>query len=669
MSYLRLSNETTDSCDYKIYLSNPFNQDYYRQIRITSTDYGASASSIKNYVVYKNAPDSGTSHYVRGVVDDGMSAGRTYTLYAYAQAANGTWYLAGEDTITTLDNSGGKYDYGFKSVEVTTEEPHKIGDEIEIVADVKNYKSSAGPDYKVEVRDKNGALLNKDYEKALDGKDSDKAFLYPVIELDQVEDGYIEYTVSIKADESGWTEVDDSDNEKTIEIQVIVDGDDSFSSATTISFGEIITGTIDQYDDQDYYLIDDIPSDCDAFIIMIDYDDVPHDGDYDCNIYAYDKDRNKMGKVNGTVAGLTYMVVPTTGSRHYVRVDFDGDFISKEKQQYNLSTMAISTISVEQTHNINTAAEIHEWDHFLETIKGDEKDYYKITPVHDNKLRFVVQADTYDDDYLVTLLDKNKNELDHDKGSSPLTVEYDLEEGKQYYIEVAPETTDCFTRSRYLMHVEIDGVGGGGVAYPGSYERHTLENMPLTELLNVSIPADLSKPVSVMLLPPFKKITYQAGVSTESPNLHTTFNFDNDGFQGVSINGISYTFGEDNKAFALLGDGLANYFHNKSFHSVTISTGDISYDKNTNTISITEFQIQDSKQISSGKYVYTRLSISESINLDDLLLALALALVGVAIIAFAPGVIAAAASSATAAATLAVLGNVAAYLAPRLAEI
>jgi len=664
MSYLRLSNETTDSCDYKIYLSNPFNQDYYRQIRITSTDYGASASSIKNYVVYKNAPDSGTSHYVRGVVDDGMSAGRTYTLYAYAQAANGTWYLAGEDTITTLDNSGGKYDYGFKSVEVTTEEPHKIGDEIEIVADVKNYKSSAGPDYKVEVRDKNGALLNKDYEKALDGKDSDKAFLYPVIELDQVEDGYIEYTVSIKADESGWTEVDDSDNEKTIEIQVIVDGDDSFSSATTISFGEIITGTIDQYDDQDYYLIDDIPSDCDAFIIMIDYDDVPHDGDYDCNIYAYDKDRNKMGKVNGTVAGLTYMVVPTTGSRHYVRVDFDGDFISKEKQQYNLSTMAISTISVEQTHNINTAAEIHEWDHFLETIKGDEKDYYKITPVHDNKLRFVVQADTYDDDYLVTLLDKNKNELDHDKGSSPLTVEYDLEEGKEYYIEVAPKTTDCFTSSRYLMNVEIDGVGGQNY----SNERSTLQHMPLTTLLHQSIPSNLSKSVSVPLTP-FSKITYQAGVCTENPNLHTTFNFDNGDFQGLSINGASYTFGEENKAFKALGGKIAKYLHNNGFNSVTVTIGGVEYNSITNTISITEFQIQDSKYItSSGDYVYTSLSLSESIDLD-LLKGLALALVGVAIIAFAPGVIAAAASSATAAAILAVLGNVAAYLAPRLAEI
>ncbi len=33
-----------------------------------------------------------------------MSAGRTYTLYAYAQAQNGTWYLAGSADITMKSN-------------------------------------------------------------------------------------------------------------------------------------------------------------------------------------------------------------------------------------------------------------------------------------------------------------------------------------------------------------------------------------------------------------------------------------------------------------------------------------------------------------------------------------------------------------------------------------
>ena len=46
MAYLRLSNPTTNSCEYKIQLSSPFNQDYYKQIRITSTDYGQSATNM-----------------------------------------------------------------------------------------------------------------------------------------------------------------------------------------------------------------------------------------------------------------------------------------------------------------------------------------------------------------------------------------------------------------------------------------------------------------------------------------------------------------------------------------------------------------------------------------------------------------------------------------------
>ncbi|MDD3394225.1 MAG: hypothetical protein PHG19_06245 [Anaerotignum sp.] len=161
------------------------------------------------------------------------------------------------------------------------------------------------------------------------------------------------------------------------------------------------------------------------------------------------------------------MKVPKTGSRCYVCVDFDGDFTSKERQKYSLTTMAISTISVDQTNSINTAAEIHEGMHFLETIRGNEKDYYKITPVGDRKLRFVVQPDLRDNKYSVTLLDKNKNVLDSDTASSPLIVEYDLEAGKEYYIEVAPKTTNCFTSSKYLMYVEIDGIGGGGT--PDNY--------------------------------------------------------------------------------------------------------------------------------------------------------------------------------------------------------
>lgn len=43
MAKLRLSNPTTDSCDFRVTLSNPFNTHYYRQLVITKAYYGKSA--------------------------------------------------------------------------------------------------------------------------------------------------------------------------------------------------------------------------------------------------------------------------------------------------------------------------------------------------------------------------------------------------------------------------------------------------------------------------------------------------------------------------------------------------------------------------------------------------------------------------------------------------
>lgn len=460
MSYLELSNPTTDSCDYEVYLSSPFNQDYYIQIRITSTDYGASTSNVRDYVVYKDAPANGTSHYVRDVVDDGMSAGKRYTLYAYAQAANGTWYLAGEDTIRTLDDDGEKYDYGFKEIEIRTDPPYNFGDEIKIAATVLNYRSSIGPDYIVELRDKNGDLLDEDSEPALDGDEDGVAFLYPVLSIEQVEDGRIEYTLRIVADESGWVETDSGDNAETVEVEVSIDGNDDFSTAKPISLDYSLTGTIDQDNDQDYFVIEDIPDDCEAFMVMIDYNDVPHEGDYDCDIYVYDENENRMCTINGVDAGTTYAKVPVTGTTHYIRIDFDGDFTSSFEQQYNMTVAAIPVSYVEHSGDIDNATEIHEGMNVLGEITDSEEYFYTITPVADRKLKFVVQADDRGYDYSIILMDENEDELDSDTGASPVFAEYDLEEGKQYFIKVSPEDNATIENSIYLLSVEVPDVGG-----------------------------------------------------------------------------------------------------------------------------------------------------------------------------------------------------------------
>lgn len=101
---LTLSNAQHYECDFSVYLSNDWNSTYYREVRITSTDYGDSTNSVSSYVEGRTAPSTGTSNYCNGVVDNGMSPGNSYTLYAYALPANNdTWWLAGSDTITMQD--------------------------------------------------------------------------------------------------------------------------------------------------------------------------------------------------------------------------------------------------------------------------------------------------------------------------------------------------------------------------------------------------------------------------------------------------------------------------------------------------------------------------------------------------------------------------------------
>lgn len=99
MAYLKLANPTTNSCGFTVKLSNPFNRAYYKELRITGTNYGSSTSRVDSYVESRMEGNS-SSAYVEDMVNYGMNTGKTYTLYAYAQAANGTWYLAGSDTIT-----------------------------------------------------------------------------------------------------------------------------------------------------------------------------------------------------------------------------------------------------------------------------------------------------------------------------------------------------------------------------------------------------------------------------------------------------------------------------------------------------------------------------------------------------------------------------------------
>lgn len=221
MAYLRLSNATTDSCDFKVKLSNDFNTNYYKKLRITSTNYGDSTSDIRRYVESITARTS-SSRYVRGEVNDGMSAGNKYKLYAYAQAQNGTWYLAGSDTIRMEDDEGSKaFDYVIRDINTDKSEPFEIGDEVEFTVVVYNYKREEGPRYKVILKDMDGNRLDYDNEPSLDGKKTNNAYVSTRIKAEHINnDGKAEFKFVIESRDSGYIESDSGDNEETVEYAV-----------------------------------------------------------------------------------------------------------------------------------------------------------------------------------------------------------------------------------------------------------------------------------------------------------------------------------------------------------------------------------------------------------------------------------------------------------------
>lgn len=174
MAYLRLYSPTTDSCRFQVRLSNPFNTRYYKKLRITGKNYGSSTSNVSSYVESKTARSSTSSSSVYGTVDNGMSAGRKYTLYAYAQAKNGKWYKAGSDTIT-MQNEGSE---DLKIRSITPRNELIVGERVGFKVIVKNYGEADSENYVVRVYDSAEKQLSYDTEPGIDAGDSANAYVY-----------------------------------------------------------------------------------------------------------------------------------------------------------------------------------------------------------------------------------------------------------------------------------------------------------------------------------------------------------------------------------------------------------------------------------------------------------------------------------------------------------
>lgn len=87
----------------------------------------------------------------------------------------------------------------------------EIGKEIKFKIEVKNYKKTDSPKYKVVVYDKNGRELDYDNESSLEPKDTENAYLYVTVD----DPGEQKLKFKIIPRESNWDETDSSDNKET----------------------------------------------------------------------------------------------------------------------------------------------------------------------------------------------------------------------------------------------------------------------------------------------------------------------------------------------------------------------------------------------------------------------------------------------------------------------
>lgn len=85
-------------------LGNAFKTEFYKSAGICTGVVSDGASYVSGVIGSVTASSSGTSKSVSG--QSACSAG-TYTIYAFAQAANGKYYPAGSASVTVTSSSGG----------------------------------------------------------------------------------------------------------------------------------------------------------------------------------------------------------------------------------------------------------------------------------------------------------------------------------------------------------------------------------------------------------------------------------------------------------------------------------------------------------------------------------------------------------------------------------
>jgi len=123
MATLNISNVTSTGFNWYVSgLGSPWNYNYYQRIVIcTGTTSQGSATAPSGVLGSIYPPTSGSNTYTPTHSVSGLTESRTYTLYAYTLAKNGSWYFVQSQTITTpakpkpIPSTPKWYDYGVSS--------------------------------------------------------------------------------------------------------------------------------------------------------------------------------------------------------------------------------------------------------------------------------------------------------------------------------------------------------------------------------------------------------------------------------------------------------------------------------------------------------------------------------------------------------------------------
>ena len=111
-AFTRLSNPTTTSFSWKVGLANTFDTNSYIRVGVCNHSFTNGQSYAPSGIVsYITAPSSTSNSCVVEGTITGQSQGTTYTLYGFAQAANGLYYTCSSDSITTLGSARPAYFY------------------------------------------------------------------------------------------------------------------------------------------------------------------------------------------------------------------------------------------------------------------------------------------------------------------------------------------------------------------------------------------------------------------------------------------------------------------------------------------------------------------------------------------------------------------------------